>query len=189
MNAKTIVAFGEVLWDLLPSGPQLGGAPFNFCYRAHSLGMNAAMISRLGRDDLGKQAHQRLVELGVSDTCVQWDEDRPTGTVKIELDQDNQPDYYIVPDVAYDFIQANGAALHAAQSADCICYGTLAQRHETSRETLKKLLSAAENAVKLYDINLRKKCYTKELITASLQQANIMKLNEDEAWLLRDMFS
>ncbi|MDP8242563.1 MAG: carbohydrate kinase [Candidatus Hinthialibacter antarcticus] len=187
MNPRNIVAFGEVLWDLLPGGPQLGGAPFNFCYRAHSLGMNAAMISRLGRDELGKQAHQRILELGVPDLCVQWDDSHPTGTVNITLDENNQPDYFIVPEVAYDFIQINETTLDAIRNADCICFGTLAQRSEPSRNTLNSLLNAADGAVKLCDINLRKNCYTQEIIINSLKQAQMMKINEDEAWMLRDM--
>lgn len=187
MNVKMIAAFGEVLWDLLPSGQQLGGAPFNFCYRIHSLGMNSAMISRLGRDGRGEAAHQRITELGVSDAYMQWDNDHPTGTVDITLDELNQPDYTIITNVAYDYIQPTAAALQVVKQSDCICFGSLAQRNPASRETLMTLLEAAGDAVKLFDVNLRNDCYSTETIAASLQYAQIIKLNNDEAWMLRDM--
>ncbi len=188
MNKKPIVAFGEVLWDLLPAGAQLGGAPFNFCYRAHSLGMNGTMISRLGRDELGTRAHQRIIELGVSDGCIQWDDKHPTGAVDIQFDEANQPDYEIIANVAYDFIEAVEAALHAAKDADCICFGSLAQRNPVSRHTLQQLLAHASNAIKLFDVNLRTDCYSTEVISNSLDQSQIVKLNDDEALMIRDLF-
>ena len=101
----TIVAYGEVLWDLLPTGPVLGGAPFNFACRAAGLGDRSVMVSRLGRDERGKSAMKRISELGVETARIQWDDERPTGTVPVTLDARGIPDYFITPDAAYDRIK------------------------------------------------------------------------------------
>ncbi len=184
-----ILSFGEALWDLLPTGEVLGGAPFNFAYRAHSLGCNSVMISRLGNDDYGRRSMEQICGLGMDKRLVQWDEERPTGTVQIELDAHNQPDYYIVPHAAYDRIELTNEMLALASEAKCICFGTLAQREETSRATLLSLLDEMQGKMKLLDINLRKECYTTDIITRSLDKATMLKLNEDEAPYLSGLFS
>jgi len=184
-----ILSFGEVLWDIMPSGTVLGGAPFNFAFRANSLGHRALMVSRLGRDDLGRRAEQRMRELNMDTRFVQWDSTRPTGTVNVSLDENNQPDYFIVPDVAYDNIEMTEDLALAATQADCVCFGTLAQRSAHSRETLAQILEKANQALKVLDINLRKNCYTWETITSSLEKADILKLNEEEAQYLTRLFS
>ncbi len=189
MTEKTILSLGEILWDLLPSGAVLGGAPFNFAYRVHSLQYQSRMVSRLGRDEYGQLAWERIQRLGMDTHFIQWDDTKPTGTVRITLDERNQPDYYIVPDVAYDEIQYTDEILDAASQADCICFGTLAQRSETSRRTLWRILENASHALKLLDINLRKNCYSTETIQQSLQQADVLKLNELEAPFLAELFS
>ncbi|MGC9326609.1 MAG: carbohydrate kinase family protein [Candidatus Hinthialibacter sp.] len=188
MSDKIILSFGEILWDLLPAGPVLGGAPFNFAYRVHTFKHQSIMISRLCKDEYGRQAWDQILELGMDNRFVQQDEKTPTGTVQIRLDENNQPDYTIVPDVAYDFIECTDEILECASQSHCICYGTLAQRSKTSRETLEEILAHAPNALKLLDINLRKNCYTTETITHSLQQADFLKLNEDEASYLSGLF-
>ena len=137
---KTIVAFGEVLWDILPACTVLGGAPFNFAYRVHALGEAGLMASRLGRDDLGQRAFNQIVSLGLSTRLVQWDEGAPTGTVQVSFDAQNNPDYVIVPGVAYDRIVLTEFLADAMDRADCLCFGTLAQRATTSAETLAALL-------------------------------------------------
>jgi fructokinase len=185
---KTVLAFGEVLWDLLPSGPALGGAPFNFAYRASSLGDGGLMVSRLGRDELGERAWRRLEALGMDGRLIQWDEAHPTGTVRVDLSDPNRPDFHIVPDAAYDQIEPTPELLRAAASADCICYGTLIQRTPAARQTLAVVLNAGGRAAKLLDINLRKDCYTRETIVASLREADVLKLNDDEACALAGMF-
>jgi len=184
---KTILAFGEVLWDLLPTGAILGGAPFNFAYRASSLGERAVMASRVGRDDLGLSAIRKMRELGMDTTHVQWDDEHPTGTVKVSFDEDNNPDYVIIPGVAYDFIETTDQLRSVAETSHCLCFGTLVQRSEPTRRTINELLKTSNDAVKLLDINLRKKCYSLETVTESLQNADILKLNEDEAVRLDDM--
>ncbi|MBN2328105.1 MAG: carbohydrate kinase [Candidatus Omnitrophica bacterium] len=188
MSDKIILSFGEILWDLLPTGPVLGGAPFNFAYRVHTFKHQSIMISRLGQDDYGRQARDKILELGMDNRFVQWDDKRPTGTVQIRLDENSQPDYDIVQNVAYDFIECAKEILEYASRSHCICYGALAQRNEKSRETLAKILENAPDALKLLDINLRKNCFTPETITHSLEKADFLKLNEDEASHLSGMF-
>jgi fructokinase len=186
---KTVVAFGEILWDLLPSGPKLGGAPFNFAYRVNSLGDRGIIISRLGRDDLGRQAGEQASALGMETTFVQWDEKAPTGTVQITLDENRNPDYLIVANVAYDNVEVTQALLDFAPGAHCLCFGTLMQRTPTARRTLEQLMEASEKALKLLDINLRKNCYSTETIAWSLEKANVLKLNDQEAGYLADQFA
>ncbi len=188
MAAKKILAFGEILWDLLPGGKVLGGAPFNFAYRAYERGENVCMISRVGSDKLGQEALKRANELGIPTDALQKDETLPTGTVEIKFDEKKQPDYYIVPNVAYDNIQPDDKVLEFASQAECICFGTLAQRKPESRRTLLQILDNAHDAFKLLDINLRKDCFTEETVAESLNQADILKLNEDEAFILSYLF-
>lgn len=178
---KTIVAFGEVLWDILPSCTILGGAPFNFAYRVNSLGDTGLMVSRLGRDDLGQKAFDRIVLLGLDTRLLQWDDETPTGTVQVSFDARNNPDYVIVPNVAYDRISLTSGLADVAETADCLCFGTLAQRASTSRATLVEVLERASTALKFLDINLRKDCFDERSVDFSLGQADILKLNEDEA--------
>lgn len=185
---KTVVAFGEILWDLLPSGPKLGGAPFNFAYRVNSLGDSGVIASRLGRDELGSKAYDQVLSLGMDTSYIQWDETAPTGTVEITLDANKNPDYFIVPTVAYDNTELREPLLDAARTADCLSFGTLMQRTPTARKTLESLLDASKNPVKLLDINLRKNCYTTDTITKSLEHANVLKLNDDEARYLAGLF-
>jgi fructokinase len=185
--SKTILAFGELLWDILPQATVLGGAPFNFAYRVHALGNRAWMISRLGRDRLGQLALQKAIELGLDTTLLQWDEHHSTGTVQVHFDLQQNPDYVINPNVAYDYIEWNPSLEQAAAQADCLCFGSLVQRTTITRETLAQLLHAAPQALKFLDINLRKDCYDESSIDFSLQQAHILKLNEDEAYQLARM--
>ena len=140
MNS-TILSFGEALWDLLPTGPALGGAPLNFAYRLNSLGHRSIIVSRLGKDEFGQKALKQIVSLGMEDTYLQWDETYPTGTVEIYFDKDKNPDYTIIENVAYDYIEFNADLENIIESADCICFGTLAQRNIVSRRTIQSLLS------------------------------------------------
>ncbi len=182
MTTKRILAFGEILWDILPDATLLGGAPFNFSYRIHSLGHEALFASRLGRDDFGIRACRQVEMLGLSTQLLQWDDHHPTGTVVVSFDEHKNPDYVIIPHVAYDFTTFTTDLQQAAASADAICFGTLAQRSEVACQTLAAILkTAADSCFVFYDINLRKKCYTRDHITQSLACADALKLNEDEA--------
>jgi fructokinase len=181
---KTVVSFGETLWDLLPAGPVLGGAPCNFAYRVGSLGERALLVTRLGRDELGQRAFEELGKLGLDLSHVQWDEQKATGTVPVKVDAKGVPDFTILPDVAYDFIEPAPALLEAAAGADCVCFGTLVQRSPVSRRTLHQVLDAAPGALKVLDLNLRRACHTRETVESSLERADVLKLNDDEArWL------
>ena len=178
--AFTVVAFGEALWDLLPTGAVLGGAPLNFAYRVNSLGQRSIIVSRLGKDNLGEKAREQIASLGMEDTCLQWDDTYPTGTVKIYLDEDKNPDYTITENVAYDYIEFDQNLESIIESADCLCFGTLAQRNPVSQRTLRSLLTKFSGKFVVLDINLRKNCYSNETLKSSLEQANILKLNDEE---------
>ncbi len=180
MKPKNILAFGEILWDLLPDGPVLGGAPFNLAYRAGTFGHRSLIASRLGRDELGESAFEQAGQLGLDRALIQWHGDKPTGTVPIKLDDKGVPDFTILPDVAYDYIEISESLLREAARADCICFGTLVQRTPVSRETLYRTLEAAPNSLKLADINLRRDCYSPETVRESLNRTDIVKLNDDE---------
>lgn len=185
---RTVLAFGELLWDIFPNGEVLGGAPANFCYRINSLGHRGWLVTRLGSDDRGKRAADLVRANGMSLNYVQWDDKHPTGTVPVELDATGSPTFTILPNVAFDHIEITPDLLALGATADCICFGTLIQRAETSRRTLHALLDAAPKALKVLDLNLRKDCYTQETITASLKRTDILKLNETEAEILARMF-
>lgn len=185
---KTILSFGETLWDLFPSGPVLGGAPFNFAQRVYSLGDRGIIVTRLGRDEYGKKALEQIAALGVDTAYVQKDDHHPTGTVQVTLDAKGNPDFFIVPEVAYDFIDVTYELLELAATADCFCFGTLAQRTPASRLSLHRLLDVAGKGVKYMDINLRKDCFFRETITESLTKANILKMNLQEAHYLAELF-
>lgn len=184
---KTVFSFGEVLWDILPSETILGGAPFNFAYRINSLGDTGLMISRLGDDELGKEAFEKVKTLGLKTDFLQFDKQLPTGSVQVAFDEENNPDYYIVPNVAYDQIELNEALAEAVTTADCLCFGTLAQRAEKSRKTIEQLLEKSVESMKFLDINLRKNCYNLQTVRFSLQKADVLKLNEDELYQLGRM--
>jgi len=175
-----LVGLGEALWDLLPDGRQMGGAPANFACHAHALGAEAHLISRVGNDELGREIIARLDTLGVGTDGIAVDALHPTGTVSVELDG-GQPRYLIHEDVAWDFIEATPAALAAVSAADAVCFGTLAQRREPSRSTILSLVSAAPPAaLRILDVNLRQNYYSSRLINESLAFANVLKLNDTE---------
>src|SRR6185295_6523314 len=185
---KTVLSFGETLWDLLPAGPLLGGAPCNLAYRVNSLGERGVLVTRLGRDDLGRKAFEQIAALGMETGQLQWDDAHATGTVPVRVDDQGVPDYTILKDVAYDYIEASDDLLELASHADCLCFGSLCQRSEASRRSLMKLLSAAPQALKFFDINLRKDCFSKAVLERSFYKADILKLNDSEALELGRIF-
>lgn len=188
--SKAVISYGEVLWDLLPAGPALGGAPCNLACRVGEMGDRATLVSRVGRDELGRQALAEMESAGLDTGFVQVDDRRPTGTVEVTLDEGGQPDYKIVPDVAYDFIETTEGLKELALKADCFCFGVLSQRSDVTRRTLIELLSdSALKATKFLDINLRKKCFSEETIAWSLEHADVLKLNEEEGPALAKMFA
>jgi fructokinase len=178
---KMIVGLGELLWDMLPSGRQLGGAPANFAYITNLLGDVGIPASRVGRDLLGNEAIQRLAELGVSAAYVQQDTIHPTGTVKVEVDSSGQPRFDILEPVAWDSLQWTPAWQQLAQQADAVCYGSLAQRSPQSQSTIRSFLEATRpQAIRIFDVNLRQDFYTAQILGESMKLATIVKFNHDE---------
>lgn len=178
----SIACFGEVLWDLLPSGKVAGGAPMNVAYHLNNLGLEARMISCVGDDELGHELLQFLREKGVSTQWVQTDPARPTGTVNVLLDEGGSPQYEIVQPVAWDYISLSDDVMHAVATAKALVFGSLACRTETSRQTLLALLEHVP--LRVFDINLRKPFYNKELLELLLEKANIVKMNDIELDIL-----
>ena len=180
-RAFTIVGLGEVLWDLLPGGRQLGGAPANFAYQAAALGDRGIVASRVGADPLGDEVRTRLAALGLTTRYVQRDPARPTGTVRVEVDADGQPDFAITEDVAWDALAWTPEWTALAAEADAVCFGSLAQRAAASHETIHRFLRATRpDAVRLFDVNLRQNYYSPAVLDVSLRRATIVKLNETE---------
>lgn len=185
-----VVGIGEVLWDLLPDGPQLGGAPANFAYHAQALGAKAIVISRVGTDPRGVEARRRFQEIGLPVDGIQSDETMPTGSVSISLAEGGIPSYTIHENVAWDYITASRTALDYVQSAHAVCFGSLAQRHPVSRQTIQRLLaSAPANSLRVLDVNLRQNFFSREVIEHSLKLANVLKLNDHELPVIAGMFS
>ena len=178
---KSVLAFGEVLWDQLPTGDLLGGAAANFACLLQGLGVDCSLASRLGTDSLGQRARAALSQVGLCARHVQMDKHAPTGTVDVFLDDGGHPSYTITPEVAYDHIVATPDLLEQAGQCALLYFGTLAQRHKNSRNALWALLEAAPQAIKLLDINLRRDCYTAQTVVAGLRHCDMLKLNESEA--------
>jgi fructokinase len=185
-----IVGIGEVLWDLLLTGPQLGGAPANFAYHAHALGAEAHVITRVGSDDQGREILRRFRDMGLQHSAVQIDERAPTGTATVALSGNGLAQFTIQENVAWDHLVADEKAIALASSADAICFGSLAQRSESSRNAIQKLVaSSPAQALRVFDVNLRQHFYTRDVIERSLQLANVLKLNDDELPTLAAMFN
>lgn len=184
-----LVGVGEVLWDMLPGGRQLGGAPANFACHARSLGAEARLISRVGNDQLGREALERLTRLGVRTDCIEADPVLPTGTVTVEVAADGQPQFTIHENVAWDAMTGESAGRFAVAAADAVCFGTLAQRSEPSRSTILSLVAAARpDALRILDVNLRQHYFSSCLLNESLAFANVLKLNDAELPQLAAMF-
>lgn len=177
-----VVCFGEVLWDLLPSGPQPGGAPMNAAYHLHKLGRNPAMISRTGNDERGRALLEILQNKGVCTSYIQMDDTVPTGIVNAQQHANGDMSYEIVAPAAWDHIVADQYNIAVVEQAEYFVFGSLACRHPESRETLFRLLEKARR--KVLDINLRAPHFDRPLIESLLQQADVLKLNIDELELV-----
>jgi fructokinase len=180
MEPRLVLGIGELLWDLLPSGPVLGGAPANFTVMAGRLGSHAAVLSRIGRDDLGRQAVELLDPLPVDTEYLQVDPAHRTGRVTVEL-KDGQPSYVIHEPAAWDFMELTDDWVRLAERADVICFGSLAQRSLESRQTIQTLTAQTpSHCVRVFDVNLRAPFYSSEVLQESLSLATVMKLNDAE---------
>lgn len=179
--APTVVGLGEVLWDLLPSGRQLGGAPANFAYGSHLLGDRALIASRIGRDELGQEIRRRLLGSGMSDESLQVDSTYPTGTVSVEVDAEGRPNFDIRYPAAWDFLEWNQGWSSLAQSADAVCFGSLAQRSDIARATILNFIDQTRpEALRIFDVNFRQSSYSRAIVTDSIERAKIVKLSQEE---------
>ncbi len=176
----SIVAIGEVLWDVFPDERRPGGAPSNVTYHATQLGDHGAIITRVGTDVDGEELTTFLEDRGVDVSCLQRDKAHPTGTVEVSF-VDDEPQYDIVENVAWDFIEASDAALELVRQADAVCYGTLVQRSSTSRHAVHELLLEARgHALIVLDVNLRPPFVDAEVVEASLKRSDIVKMSATE---------
>jgi fructokinase len=181
MSKFTIVGLGEVLWDVFSTHKQLGGAPANFAYICGLLGDDGVVASRIGADALGDEVVARLEGLELDVSNLQRDAAHATGTVKVEVGSDGQPRFEITRDVAWDFLEWTPQLQTLAARADAVCFGSLAQRGLQSRETIEKFVAATrENAVRVFDVNLRQAFYSAEVLAHSAESADILKLNHEE---------
>jgi fructokinase len=179
-----VLAFGEILWDIINGEEHLGGAPFNFAAHVARCGNQSHIISRLGDDFRGIKAYNRCKEYGVDSSLVQWDEQHPTGIVEVTL-HDGQPDYTIIKNVAYDFIEVNDILRALDRKRfDVFYFGSLIQRSNMSATTLEYILNKFIFSHIFYDVNLRKDGYSTSIIKQSLQYCTILKLNSDELPLI-----
>ena len=177
---KIVVGLGELLWDMLPDGPRLGGAPANFAVMAGRLGDQSVIASRVGSDRLGKEARGELKSLPVDASWLQEDETHATGTVTVVLDY-GEPHYTFQEPVAWDRMELTPEWLQLARQADAVCFGTLAQRDIQSRQTILGFLDATHaECVRIADVNLRAPFWTAEVLRQSLQRATVLKLNVHE---------
>jgi len=187
---RLVAGIGEVLWDMLPQGCQLGGAPANFAYHAHALGADSWPVTRVGQDALGQEILERFHALGLRTDCVTLDPSAPTGTVAVELSPEGQPRFMIHENVAWDRLELNDAARSVAARADAVCFGTLAQRSTAARTAIGEFLSITRrDALRIFDINLRQQYFSPDLIAQSLAQANVLKINDQELPVVAALFS
>lgn len=176
-----VVGLGELLWDIFPEGKQLGGAPANFAYMTKLLGDRGVVASRVGEDELGREAKERLEELGLKASYVQRDAIHPTGTVQVEVDPAGQPTFTIAKSVAWDAFDWTPEWRRLAEQADAVCFGSLAQRCAQSRDTIRAFLKAMRpRAIRVFDVNLRQKFYSAEILAESATLADIIKVNHEE---------
>lgn len=184
-----VVGLGEALWDMLPSGKQLGGAPANFAYHVSQFGLESRVVSAVGDDELGHEILRNFGEKNLK--CLVPTVAYPTGTVQVTLDAAGVPQYEIMEGVAWDNIPFTPELQELAARTRAVCFGSLAQRNAVSRDTINRFLDAmprGEDVYRIFDINLRQHFYTREVLEASLQRCNILKINDEELAIVRQLF-
>lgn len=184
-----VVGMGEALWDVLPEGKKIGGAPANFAYHVSQFGLNSRVVSAVGEDKLGTEIldNFRAKQLNCMIETVPY----PTGTVQVELDAEGVPCYDIKEGVAWDNIPFTPALADLARQTRAVCFGSLAQRSVVSRQTINSFLDAMpqdDNVLKIFDVNLRQSFYTKEILCNSFSKCNILKINDEELVTVSRMF-
>ena len=182
---KTIVGIGEILWDMLPSGKALGGAPANFAYHAGRLGEEGWAVSAVGDDVLGREILDLVKSKGLRNLIAVTD--KPTGTVQVELDDRGVPAYNIMEDVAWDNIPFTPEMEELAKRADAVCFGSLVQRMNSRPSVMRFIRAMRPDALKVFDINLRQHYYSCEVLEESLMLADILKINDEEIRIVAGM--
>ncbi len=184
----TVVGIGELLWDVFPEGKKLGGAPANFAYHCKAFGAESYPVSCVGNDDPGRQILLVLESHNVDVSFISINSDHPTGTVSVQVDKNGKPEYIIHEDVAWDHIRLTEKMIMLAKKTDAVCFGSLAQRSKTSRQTIQKfLLETRSDCIKIYDINLRQHYYSGDLIEEMLELSTVLKLNDNELAVIAEL--
>jgi fructokinase len=182
-----ILGIGELLWDVLPNGMRLGGAPANFAVMAGRLGNRAAILSRIGRDELGRQAIDRLDLMPVETSFLEVDAAHETGRVTVSF-VDGEPHYTIHQPAAWDFLDLSDEWVQLAARADALCFGSLAQRSLESRQTIQELAAqGTASCIRIFDVNLRAPFYSAEVLEESLELATVVKMNQAEMPLVLEL--
>lgn len=188
MENRHIIGIGEALWDMLPAGRQIGGAPANFAYHMSQFGYDATAVSAVGLDAAGDDLVAQLDNRGLNHMMQRVA--HPTGTVEVTLNNAGVPQYDIRRNVAWDFIPLTQELMRMAAQCRCVCFGSLAQRSEVSRTTITTLLDAMPaEALKVFDINLRQNYYDRAVIEASLRRCRILKINDEETHVVSRIFA
>lgn len=186
---KTVVGMGEALWDVLPEGKKIGGAPANFAYHVSQFGLPSCAVSAIGVDALGKELVDNLSKKDLNFSLAEVP--YPTGTVQVEIDQAGIPQYDIKENVAWDNIPFTENLEKLAKNTRAFCFGSLAQRNIVSRTTINEFLDTMpkdEDTLVVFDINLRQGFYTKEILMNSMEKCNILKINDEELVIVSRMF-
>jgi len=186
----SLVGIGELLWDIFPTGKELGGAPANFAYHASALGGEGLIVSCVGSDHLGDEILERLDALSLSRQYVVSDPEHPTGTTSVSVGDEGKPRFTIQENVAWDFIPKTQQLMELGKRINAVTFGTLAQRSEVSRSTIQAFVSQiSSNVLCIFDINLRQMFYSREVIEWSLEACNVLKLSEEELRVLARLLS
>lgn len=184
-----VVGMGEALWDMLPEGKKIGGAPANFAYHVSQFGLSSCVVSAIGDDSLGKEIIENFASKGLNHHIAQVP--YPTGTVQVDIDQAGIPQYEIKENVAWDNIPYTAHLEALAENTKAVCFGSLAQRSVVSRSTINRFLDAmpqTDDTLIVFDINLRQGFYNKEILCNSMERCNILKINDEELILVSRMF-
>lgn len=183
-----IVGLGEILWDVLPEGKKLGGAPANFAYHTAQLGLDSMVVSAIGKDSLGDEVEQYLRQYRLAALLPRVD--FPTGTVDVQLDDKGVPTYQIHEGVAWDNIPESSELIRIAKQTRVVCFGSLAQRSPVSRQTIRRFIEempAVPHCYKVFDINLRQHYYDLATLRSSLELCNVLKINDEELELVGEL--
>ena len=178
---NAVVGIGEILWDILPSGKVIGGAPANFAYHVQELGESSVVVSCVGNDELGREIISSFENMEMSTEFLYVDNKHSTGASFVKIDKEGKPSYLIKEGVAWDYIPTSTLLCELASKSAAVCFGTIAQRSKLSRMTIHKFLeSMGKETIRVFDLNLRQNYYSEEIIKTSMRLANVLKLNVNE---------